>query len=98
MCLEILVGVVVGVVELRQVFAAELLPEPPALNAREMTNEALQAKPGRRDALLWESLRGDAGTLSSRVFRCQSKNPTKVSRSSATRGGSCRVSSAQRWA
>src|ERR687891_69746 len=60
---EVLTRVVVRVIEHRHVLAGELDTEPPALHTGEVAGEAMQAQPGRRDALLGEPLRGDAGAL-----------------------------------
>jgi len=41
---EVLVGVVVGVVDHRYVLTGELLAEPPPLDTREVTEQAVQAE------------------------------------------------------
>lgn len=60
---EVLVGVIVGVVEHRDVVAGELDAEPPALDAGQVPHQAVQGQAGRRNRPFGQPLRRQAGAL-----------------------------------
>jgi hypothetical protein len=57
---EVLVGVVVGVVEEWHIFARELDPKPPPLDTGEVADQPVQAQRGRGDGAFRESSWRDA--------------------------------------
>jgi hypothetical protein len=60
---EVLIRVVVGVIEQRDVLARELDPEPPPLHTSEVPDQPVQAQRRRGNTALGEPLRRDAGAL-----------------------------------
>jgi hypothetical protein len=70
---EILVGVVVGVVEERNVLAGELDPKPPPLDTGEVSDQPVQAQRGRWDGASESRRGGTPSHFASNVARCQSR-------------------------